>query len=469
MPSRLSGGLTRDGSALADSAIACLTFADITERRRAEDRLEHVARFDLLTGLANRNYFAGSLATADDGDSTEEAAIVYLDVDRLRTVNEVLGHHTGDLLLQAVAVRLKKLGNEARVLARVGADQFAATYSGARAGQRARALANAMLSTANEAYLIEGHRLIASLSIGLAAGKGVDATVLATNARTALDRAKAEGGHMVCEFTPEMLAGLRQRQITELELWHAFDAGQFEVYYQPQVCLSDRRIVGVEALMRWNHPERGLVSPADFVPVAEATGMIHALGSFVLAEACTTVAAWPTAIRVAVNVSPLQFRRGDLVGTVRRTLAQSGLSSARLELEITESLFMADSGIVNLRLAALREMGVGIALDDFGTGYSSLSYLQRLAVDKIKIDRSFVAGLGTTEDSRGVIEAVAAMAESLDITLNAEGIEREEQIGLLRLVGCTEGQGFLFGAPMPALQMRALLAAQEGPPLAISA
>jgi len=449
-PSRMEGRITEDGRRLADSLVACLTFSDVTERRRAEARLAYLARFDTLTGLANRNQFVERVEAAPPG----ECAVMLVGLDRFDRVNRTLGHAVGDGLLCAVAERVSELVTASDVLARVDGDKFAVLLCGSGATERANALADKLIARVGEPYAIDKNRMIASLSFGVvASGESRDADSLIKAAEIALDRAKARGGSDCVVFEAEMIAGQSARQMFELEMWEAFEQNEFEVLYQPQIDLHSGHIVGVEALLRWDHPERGSISPAEFIPVAETTGLIEPLGEWVLERATADVASWPAEIKLAVNVSAIQFVRGNLVTAVKRALAKSGLPARQLDLEITESLIMEEYAQAEAAMSEIRELGVGFALDDFGTGYSSLSYLQKFPIDKVKLDRSFIAGLPFDQESVAIVRAVSALAQSLGLRLNAEGIEQPEQVTFLRLLGCNEGQGYLYGVPMPASEM----------------
>ncbi len=453
-PSRLAGSLTHAGKALPDTFVATLSFVDATEEREAEARIAHLARFDTLTGLANRNQFLDALEVAlrrlrSDGAS---CAVICFDLDRFKHLNDTLGHDVGDLALKAVAGRTRRLLPPGDLVARFGADDFAIVCSGGDAGARARALAESLIANVDEPYDLSGRRQIVAMTFGIAEAETSDDNPLAVlqRADTALYAAKANGGSSLACFEPGMATGLAKRQDLESELWEAFERRDFELYYQPQVDLADERLTGFEALLRWRHPRLGFVSPAEFIPIAEASGLIQRLGAWVLEEACATAATWPDSIELAVNVSPVQLARGDLVRTVAQALARSGLSAERLELEITESVFLQENHGVRATIDELRGMGVRFALDDFGTGYSSLNYIHNFPIAKIKIDRAFVSEIPLSKEAAAIVSAVAALARSLDIRLNAEGIETREQLELLRLLGCAEGQGYLFGKPEPA-------------------
>jgi diguanylate cyclase (GGDEF)-like protein len=464
-PSRLDGGISVDGRAAQDRFAACLTFRDITERRLAEKRLAYLARFDTLTGLPNRNAFMERLADVIAAAARQDSwAVLYFDLDRFKTVNDTFGHGVGDLLLHAVARRGLETVQLPHVLARFGGDEFAVIWTEPLDAEQIGKIADRLIASLSEPYEISGHRLAVGVSIGIAAGGDghQDLATIMKNADTALYRAKRDGGGCHRFFEPSMDAALQARQKLEVDLRDAFARREFEVFYQPQFDLVDRRLTGVEALLRWRHAERGFVSPAEFVPVAEEIGIMEALGAWVLCQACTEVARWPRDIKVAVNVSPVQFMRGDIVAAVDDALARSGLPARRLELEITESLFIQENGAIRATMDEIGRRGIGFALDDFGTGYSSLSYLRKFPIGKIKIDRSFVTGIPHDEEAVAIVQAVIALAGNLGIRTNAEGLETAEQIELLHLLGCNEGQGYGLGKPQPAESIIALLSSGKG-------
>ena len=454
-PSTLTGGIGQDPGAAR--TVVCLTFRDITDRRQAEKRLAYLARFDPLTGLMNRAGFSDRLA--EIAESRSACAVLYFDLDRFKLVNDTMGHAIGDQVLQEVAARCQALLPHPVLVARFGGDEFAAMWPEAVPGDRLSDLAERLVRRLSEPYHLSGYRLSVGVSIGIADldTAGRDTARLMINADAALYRAKCGGGGCHCFFDESMATQLHARQRLEVDLKDAIAGEQFEAAYQPQIDLRTGRISGVEALLRWKHPERGYVSPAEFIPVAEEIGAIDVLGEWILRRACRDVAGWPGQIRLAVNVSPLQFLRGELVAVVRNALADTGLAPERLDLEITESLFIHDDQHVQDSMTALRQDGVGFALDDFGTGYSSLSYVRRFPFDKIKVDRSFVSGLPHDADAVAIIQAIVAMASNLGIRINAEGIETPEQASFLRLLGCDEGQGFGLGRPQAAAAIAALL------------
>ncbi|MCC6982811.1 MAG: EAL domain-containing protein [Bauldia sp.] len=464
-PSRLGEAQSDGRRALPNRVSACLTFMDVTVEREAEARVEYMARFDMLTGLANRNQFIEVLTDRLQDRRHQKhdlPAVICFDLDRFKNVNDTLGHHYGDVLLRAVAARVREVVGTDELVARFGGDEFAILLSGRSRGELG-AVADRIIIALREPFDLEGHRLIIGASVGIAiASETTDPAVLTKNADIALYRAKSAGGAIYRFFDPGMNDGLAHRQQLELELWEAFRKGQFEVYYQPQMNIETGRMVGVEALVRWNHPKRGVVMPGDFITVAEAIGLIDPLGVWIMQRACEEVARWPLPVRLAVNISPAQFTRGDLVASVRETLDASGLPPSQLQLEITESLFLQENAVINSVTSQLKDMGVQFALDDFGTGYSSLAYVARFPISKIKIDKTFVTGVPNVRGSVAIVRAVTAMAQGLDIEVNAEGVETADQLRTLRLLGVNEAQGHLFGMAQPAAMIRAELAAQAG-------
>lgn len=436
------------------------TFTDITEQRLAEARMAHMALHDPLTDLPNRILFRQRLESALHSMARgEPCAVLCLDLDQFKAVNDTLGHPVGDALLKAVTERLSHIVRQTDTVARLGGDEFAIVQSSLNHPQDATALAGRLLCELGAPYEVAGHSVVIGTSIGIAIAPqdGSDPDLLLKSADIALYQAKSDGRNRFRYFEPEMDAQMRARRTLELELRNALVANEFELFFQPLVNLKDERISGFEALLRWRHPTRGMVSPAEFIPVAEEIGLIIRIGEWVLCTACRQAQSWPGTPKVAVNISTVQFRGGDLVAAVIRALDESGLDPARLELEITESVMVHDFETALTILHQLKNIGVGIAMDDFGTGYSSLGYLRSFPFDKIKIDQSFVKGLGSKSDCAAIIRAVTGMCDSLGITATAEGVETPQQLGLLQAQSCTEIQGYLVSKPFPANEVAALI------------
>jgi diguanylate cyclase (GGDEF)-like protein/PAS domain S-box-containing protein len=433
------------------------TYEDVTERRQAEAKIMHMARHDALTNLPNRVLFKDEMEQALQRG--EELAVMFLDLDRFKGVNDSLGHPVGDALLCAVTERLQRVVTGADTVARLGGDEFAIVQSKASPSD-ASELAAHIIDTLVEPFDLRGHQVIIGTSIGiaLAPADGNEPDQLLRNADMALYRAKAEGRGTFHFFQPEMDAQMQERRRLELDLRKALLAEQFELYYQPLVEVESGAVSGFEALVRWNHPERGVVGPDEFIPVAEEIGLIVPLGDWVLKQACREAAAWPGKLTVAVNLSAVQFRGPMLPLSVVAALGQSGLAPSRLELEITESVLLQDDRAVLDALHQFRDLGVRICMDDFGTGYSSLSYLRSFPFDKIKIDRSFIRELGKENDAAAIIRAVIKLGSSLGMITTAEGVETEQQLDILRAEGCVQVQGFLFSRPQPVAQVPAILA-----------
>ena len=434
------------------------TYEDISERRAAESRMAHLARHDGLTGLPNRLLFterlAGSLARARRGDGI---AMLCLDLDRFKIVNDTLGHAAGDELLRLVTKRLRDCTRETDLVVRFGGDEFVIVQEKSNQPAEATALAKRLVELLGAPFLIESREVVIGVSIGIALSlDGLESgEALLKRADLALYRAKTDGRGTFRFFEREMDEAMQIKRALELDLRQALNDKHFEVFYQPLVQVGG--IAGFEALLRWQHPERGLVSPADFIPIAEETGLIGAIGAWVLHQACADAASWPGTLKVAVNLSPLQFQSRSLVDDVALALSESGLAANRLELEITESVLIQDADSVLKTLHALRAMGIRIAMDDFGTGYSSLSYLRRFPFDKIKIDQSFVKGIAEQEDCRTIVRAVIGLGRSLHMSVNAEGVETEAQLDALRSEGCAEIQGYFFSKPKPARDVEEML------------
>jgi diguanylate cyclase (GGDEF)-like protein len=438
------------------------TFEDVTERRLAEDKVAHMARHDALTNLPNRRLFREQLEhTLGRLHRGEQAAVLSIDLDRFKHVNDTLGHPVGDELLIAVARRLRECTREEDIIARFGGDEFVIVQVAANLKPaEASALASRIVDVVGAPFDIGGQQVVvgASIGIAMAPADGTDPDQLLKNADLALYRAKLDGRGTYRYFEAEMDARAQARRTLELDLRAAIARGEFELHYQPILDLRTNMVVSVEALVRWNHPERGRVNPLDFIPLAEETGLIVPIGEWVLRQACGEAARWPRHVSVAVNLSPAQFKSRGLMSTIVNAVAISGLEPRRLELEITESVLLQDGEATLATLHGLRQFGVRISMDDFGTGYSSLSYLRSFPFDKIKIDSSFIKELATRNDSMAIVRAVTGLGKSLGITTTAEGVETSEQLTLLRAEGCSEIQGFLFSRPLPAAGIEQLLA-----------
>ncbi|AMA59205.1 bifunctional diguanylate cyclase/phosphodiesterase [Bradyrhizobium sp. CCGE-LA001] len=445
------------------------TFEDITEWLEAQAKISHMARHDALTSLPNRVLFHEQLEQGlRRTKSGDQLAVLCLDLDHFKDINDSLGHPIGDALLKEVGRRLKATVGEHDTVARLGGDEFAVVQIGRSEETAARSLAGRLVEVVSAPYEIDDHQIVIGVSIGISLSPqdGNNPDELLKNADLALYRAKADGRGTYRFFETGMDARAQARRLLEMDLRAALQRAEFEVYYQPIRDVASGRVVAFEALLRWNHPQRGLIAPIHFIPLAEETGLIVQLGEFVLRSACTDAATWPDDVDVAVNLSPVQFKSPNLIASVTEALAASGLDARRLELEITESVLLQNSEATLTTLHELRAMGVRISLDDFGTGYSSLSYLRSFPFDKIKIDRSFVSELATREDSMAIIRAVTGLGRSLGIVTTAEGVENDAQLELLRREGCTQAQGYLFSKPRPASDVAMML---EGPRLRASA
>jgi diguanylate cyclase (GGDEF)-like protein len=436
------------------------THEDMTEYRRIEARMAHMAHHDLLTELPNRTLLRERMDRALEGvEKGRGLAVLCLDLDRFKDINDTLGHPVGDALLKAAGKRLLACVEDGDTLARVGGDEFSIVQVATDQPVAATALATRIIAAMAEPFEIGSHQVSLGTSIGIAVspGDGTDGVQLLKHADLALDRAKAEGRGIHRFFEPDMDADMQARCKLQTDLRKALSNGEFELYYQPLVNLARDEICGMEALLRWHHPERGFVSPAEFIPLAEETGLIVPLGEWAMRQACAAAARWPEHIKVAINLSAKQFKSRHLVETVFSALAASGLPARRLELEITESVLLQNNEATLATLHQLRALGVRIALDDFGTGYSSLSYLRSFPFDKIKIDRCFVSDLSeASEDSLAILRAVASLGISLGIATTAEGVETEEQLARVRAEGCTEMQGYLFSPPRPLSEVHDL-------------
>ncbi|MBR0757086.1 EAL domain-containing protein [Bradyrhizobium jicamae] len=434
---------------------------DVTEKRRANERIAHLAHYDALTDLPNRVLFRQQIERElEKAKAGEQFALLYIDIDEFKGINDSLGHHIGDELLKTVASRIKACLGGGDLIARLGGDEFAVIRTGIRDTQEVEAFVTAVHQAIRQPCDCLGYHLSTDASIGvaLAPQDGTELDQLIKNADIAMYGAKAEGRHTHRFFEPAMGLSAKARLMMEQDLRQAMVDGGFEIHYQPLLGLHSNAVTGCEALLRWRHAERGMVSPAEFIPVAEDTGLISELGEWVLRTACAEAVNWPDHVRLAVNVSPVQFKNQTLALKVASALANSGLKPSRLELEITEAVLIGDDEAALTVLHQLRAIGVRIALDDFGTGYSSLSYLKRFPFDKIKIDRSFVSDI-ELDGSATIVKSVVSIAASRDMTTTAEGVETEQQRALLRQLGCTEMQGYLFSPPKPAADIRALLGA----------
>ncbi len=439
------------------------THEDITSRVRAEAKLSHMALHDALTNLPNRLFLRDELENRlTHLAQHQKFAILCLDLDNFKSVNDTLGHPSGDNLLCQVAIRLRNCLREGDIVVRLGGDEFAILQTNISQPAETTALMSRIIEVISAPFDLDGHQVVIGVSIGvaLAPSDAADPDQLLKMADMALYRAKAEGRGTYRFFEPEMDARMQARRAMEIDLRKAVQKGEFELYYQPLVNLETEQISGLEALIRWNHPERGLVPPSDFIPLAEETGLIIPIGEWVLRQACQEAARWPSHISIAVNLSPVQFKSTSITQTVVNALARSGLSAGRLELEITESVLLLNTNNVIDALHQMRAIGVRISMDDFGTGYSSLSYLRSFPFDKIKIDRSFVHELSSSEDSMAIIRAVAGLGSSLGMRTTAEGVETREELDYLRREGCTEAQGYYFSKARPAKEIYDLLVAQ---------
>jgi diguanylate cyclase (GGDEF)-like protein len=433
------------------------THEDITERTRAEEKIRHMARHDSLSGLPNRAAFRDEMEQAlKRVRRGHMISVMCLDLDHFKNVNDTLGHVLGDKLLCAAAGRLKDVVRETDVIARLGGDEFAVLQTGLDRPEAAGSLAQRIITAINQPYDLDGHQVVVSTSIGVAISPhdGNTTEALLRNADMALYRAKSDGRSTYRYFEPEMDEQLQARRSLEIDLRNAVANGEFKLHYQPQVDAVTERITGCEALLRWNSPTRGMVPPSQFIPLAEEIGLIVPIGEWVLKQACCEAVAWPEPVRVAVNLSPAQFKSRSVMQSVINALAVSGLDATRLELEITESVLLHDNEATLATLHQLRSFGIKISMDDFGTGYSSLSYLRSFPFDKIKIDRSFIKDISDKGDCAAIVKAVAGLGKGLGIATTAEGVETIEQLRQVRLEGCTEVQGYFFSAPQPAEALR---------------
>ena len=433
------------------------THEDVTERQRSEDRIAHMARHDALTDLPNRVLLLEQLNHEIKRVKRGEClAVLCLDLDQFKSVNDALGHHIGDELLKLVGERLRGCTRELDIVARMGGDEFAIIMTQMEQAADAATLSKRIRDSVIKPYQIEGHQIVTDISIGISVAPmdAVESDELLRNADMALYDAKGDGRGTFRFFEPEMNTRMKVRRELEMDLRNALASEEFELHYQPLVVLETNEVNGFEALLRWNHPTRGLISPAEFIPIAEETGLIVPLGEWVLKAACNEAVDWPGHIKVAVNLSPAQLNSRNLVTMVTSALDDSGMPPDRLQLEITESVLLQNTFTTLATLHELRKMGVQIALDDFGTGYSSLSYLRSFPFDKIKIDRSFIQDLSNGSEPLAIVNAVAGLAKCLNMTSTAEGVETQQQMDVLQSIGCTEMQGYLFSHARPASEIR---------------
>jgi diguanylate cyclase (GGDEF)-like protein/PAS domain S-box-containing protein len=436
---------------------------DVTERRRATEKIAHLAHYDALTDLPNRVLFRerieGELERARHG---EQFALLYIDIDEFKGINDSLGHNVGDELLRTVADRIRSCSRETDLVARLGGDEFAVLQTAVASTDAVVEFVTRIQEAIRQPYHCLGHQLSTDASIGIAMAPqdGTDLDQLIKNADLAMYAAKAGGRRTHRFFEPAMDASAKARLTLEQDLRQALADGSFELHYQPVVNLQNDEVTGCEALLRWQHPVRGPISPAEFIPVAEDTGLINELGEWVVRTACAEAVTWPDHVRLAVNVSPIQLKSQTLALKITSALAASGLSPDRLEIEITEAVLIHDDAAALAILHQLRAIGVRIALDDFGTGYSSLSYLKRFPFDKIKIDRCFVSDITETDGSSSIVQAVVNIAAARNMTTTAEGVETEQQKEILRQLGCTEMQGYLFSAAKRGPEVRQLFGAR---------
>jgi diguanylate cyclase (GGDEF)-like protein len=430
---------------------AAIASRRIRERWLAEDKIRFLAMHDSLTGLPNRVQFNQQLerAVSRAKRHNQLMAVLCLDLDRFKDVNDTLGHATGDALLEEVSARLKENTREVDLVGRLGGDEFAIVAEELESPEDAMRVARRVCSALGAGYRVNGHEVTTSASIGIAMGPvdGEPIDVLLKNADLALYRAKEDGRNTFRFFEPAMDAALQKRRRMENDLRNALRKNQLYLDYQPQFGLDSGKLTGYEALVRWWHPSEGEIPPTTFIPIAEETGLIAPLGEWILRTACTYATTWPLDTKLAVNLSPAQFKTQDVYGLVRRVLAETGLEPERLELEITEAIILQNTDAVIDTLTRLDQLGVCIAMDDFGTGYSSLSYLTRFPVKKIKIDRSFIDTLGTSERTSAIVSSIVGLGQSLHVTITAEGVETAGQAAMLKQWGCDQVQGYYYGRP----------------------
>jgi diguanylate cyclase (GGDEF)-like protein len=432
------------------------THEDITERQYAEERIGHMARHDALTDLPNRILLRERLEHELKRVKRGEAlAVLCLDLDQFKSVNDTLGHPIGDELLKLVADRLRGCTREPDTIARLGGDEFAIIMTQIQQPADAATLSRRIRDSIIRPYQIDGHQIVTDISIGISMSPvdGIEPDSLLKNADMALYGAKADGRGTYRFFELEMDTRMKERRDLEMDLRKALANHEFELHYQPLVNLQTNEITAFEALLRWQHPKRGMISPAQFIPIAEETGLIVPIGEWVLNTACEETVKWPDHVKVAVNLSPSQLTNRNLVDTVRKALANSGMDARKLQLEITETVLLQNTFATLSTLHELRKLGVQIALDDFGTGYSSLSYLRSFPFDKIKIDQSFIQDMSNGAEPLAIVHAVAGLARCLNMISTAEGVETQQQLETLQTMGCTEMQGYLFSRARPAAEV----------------
>jgi diguanylate cyclase (GGDEF)-like protein/PAS domain S-box-containing protein len=440
---------------------------DITQRKEAQERIQHLAHYDVLTELPNRALLADRVKTAiaHADRYSHRLALLFVDLDRFKLVNDSLGHEIGDKLLKVVAERMQSSVRQADTISRVGGDEFIVLLSQIDSLEDAAGVARKIVATLSQPHQIEGHELLVSASVGISIypDSAKDASSLMRNADSAMYCAKEAGRNRYQFYSVELTSRATERLSLERDLRGAIERNEIFVVYQPQIELLTRRIIGVEALLRWRHPKRGLIPPASFIPVAEDTGLILPLGEYVLRESCLQARGWNDRygihVGISVNVSSVQFRQEDFVDVVLRVLEETGLAAGRLELEVTESVVMQGVEPVIQKMRILNAKGIKIAIDDFGTGYSSLSYLRQFVADRLKIDRSFVCDLPDDPDAEAIVRAIVAMGRSLGLRVVAEGVETKAQAAFLQSIECDEGQGYLYAKPLVANEFEVWLSA----------
>ncbi|WP_086996587.1 putative bifunctional diguanylate cyclase/phosphodiesterase [Rhizobium sullae] len=438
--------------------------SDITEERKAAERIAHLAHHDPLTGLPNRIRFREQVdAALSERAPDEQIALVHLNLDRFKSINNTMGVSTGDTILRQVAERIRASAGSENMLARLGSDEFAILQRGRQQPWNVTALADQIRRELSEPFFRGDKQIELSVSMGIAVAPedGAETDVLLRNAGVALSQAKADGRKRERFFTSEMASRIQARHALEADLRLALQNDEFELHYQPLYDLRQQRICGFEALVRWNHPTRGRVAPMEFIPLAEEVGLVVDIGRWVLKKACSEAACWPEDIKIAVNVSAIQFTSSDLLADVDEAVAEAAISPARLELEITESVLMENLGDTLPILHALKERGTRISMDDFGTGYSSLSYLSSFPFDKIKIDKSFVSGIAENKEAYAIMHAIILLGDALGMRVTVEGVETAEQKSLLESEECDEIQGYYISPPAPAPDVARLLSASR--------